>query len=332
MKILALTCGRKMANCEILTKEALMGAEEYGAEVEIVRMLDLDIKHCKICWPCPMLLKGPKACVQKDDGFFLFEKIMECDALLISAPIYTLTPPGYLLAIRDRLLGPRVDIVSLKEAKKAQGTDSRFQKKAYVDDRVFKNRVGAFISVGGARSYDWVTMGIPLLYTLTFSMGINIVAQMQVRGVADDGAITLKVNELSKARKLGVNLAKAMKRPYEEVLFTGEDQGVCPVCHCNLIVKEQGCDIMCATCGIKGTLRYDGNKVIPVFPEEEQKKSHLTLEGKKIHHFEIWDVIKELEPYKAQIPALTGKYASYKTCVVPPSKQAKSRTDYLKKS
>ena len=42
MKVLELTCGRKLSNTEILVKEALMGAEEMGAELEIVRLLDLN--------------------------------------------------------------------------------------------------------------------------------------------------------------------------------------------------------------------------------------------------------------------------------------------------
>lgn len=37
MKILGISCG-KMSNTEILVKEALMGAEELGAEVEFVRL------------------------------------------------------------------------------------------------------------------------------------------------------------------------------------------------------------------------------------------------------------------------------------------------------
>ena len=44
MKVLGLTCGRKASNTEILVKEALMGAEENGAEAEIVRFMDLNIK------------------------------------------------------------------------------------------------------------------------------------------------------------------------------------------------------------------------------------------------------------------------------------------------
>ena len=46
MKVLGLTCGRRLSNTEILVKEALMGAEEMGVEVEIVRLMDLSIKPC----------------------------------------------------------------------------------------------------------------------------------------------------------------------------------------------------------------------------------------------------------------------------------------------
>lgn len=52
MKVLGLTCGRKLSNTEILVKEALMGAEETGAEVELVRLLDLNIKPCTGCNSC----------------------------------------------------------------------------------------------------------------------------------------------------------------------------------------------------------------------------------------------------------------------------------------
>ena len=52
MKVLGLTCGRRMGNTEVLMKEALMGAEEMGAEVELIRMLDLDIGYCRQCKKC----------------------------------------------------------------------------------------------------------------------------------------------------------------------------------------------------------------------------------------------------------------------------------------
>ena len=42
-----------MGNSEILLKEALMAAEERsGAEVEIIRLMDLTIKPCTGCEAC----------------------------------------------------------------------------------------------------------------------------------------------------------------------------------------------------------------------------------------------------------------------------------------
>src|SRR4030042_3949525 len=107
MKLLGLACGRKMGNCEIILKEALMAAEELGAEVEIVRMLDLDIKPCIHCLKCPRREEGIEACVIKDDAPFLWNKIMDCDGLIISAPVYSLTSPGYLKTIVDRVLSSK---------------------------------------------------------------------------------------------------------------------------------------------------------------------------------------------------------------------------------
>mgnify|MGYP004614484107 CR=1 FL=1 len=49
MKVLGISCGRKMGNTEILVKEALMGAEELGAEVELVRLNDLYRMQCLCC-------------------------------------------------------------------------------------------------------------------------------------------------------------------------------------------------------------------------------------------------------------------------------------------
>ena len=49
MKLLGLGAGRKMGNSEILLKEALIAAEETGVQVELLRLHDLNIKHCIGC-------------------------------------------------------------------------------------------------------------------------------------------------------------------------------------------------------------------------------------------------------------------------------------------
>jgi multimeric flavodoxin WrbA len=109
MKVLGLTCGRKMSNTEILVKEALMGAEEMGAEVELVRLMDLNIKPCTGCNSCVVDLfekAGSGECIIKNDDFkFIDDKIHDCDGLVLGSPIYEKAPQGLLKVLNDRM-GP----------------------------------------------------------------------------------------------------------------------------------------------------------------------------------------------------------------------------------
>ncbi len=79
MKFLGLICERKMGNNEILVKEALMGAEELGADVEIVRLMDLHIKPCTGCESSMVRMqKGdPAECIVKDDDMLFWLKTLE---------------------------------------------------------------------------------------------------------------------------------------------------------------------------------------------------------------------------------------------------------------
>ena len=54
MKVLGISCGRKMGNSEILLKEALMAMEAEGAEIEMIRLHDMYIKPCLGCNGCIM--------------------------------------------------------------------------------------------------------------------------------------------------------------------------------------------------------------------------------------------------------------------------------------
>jgi hypothetical protein len=65
-------------------------------------------------------------------------------------------------------------------------------------------------------------------------------------------------------------------------------------------------------------------KIDIVFSEEEQMKSRLTPEGKRIHFHEIGDVMRELAPHRDKIPARVEKYKAYDQCItLPPSKSKK---------
>jgi multimeric flavodoxin WrbA len=94
MRVLGISGGMRMGNSEILVKEALMGAEEHGAAVEIIRLMEMNIKP-------PMGEDMPG--VSGDQAPVLKRKMSQCEGIILGAPAYCLTAPGYLLNIRDRV-------------------------------------------------------------------------------------------------------------------------------------------------------------------------------------------------------------------------------------
>jgi multimeric flavodoxin WrbA/uncharacterized Zn finger protein (UPF0148 family) len=320
-KLLGLSCGSRLGtrtaagaggNTEVLVKEALMEAEKLGLQVEFIRLLDLDIRSCIFCENCLWMQKGPDFCPVKDDAAFLYDRIMECDGLILGAPVYSLCPPGLLKMFADRALGPKSDVAFLLEIKKMSGVDQRGQPR-YIDERAFKNRVGGLISVGGAITPHWLSFDHAMLHVFCFSLNIRIIDQMRVLGTSRDGHVVLNEKWLERARMLGRVVAEAMKKTPEEVRWMGES-GVCPVCNCNLItITGEGNEIECPVCGITGTLTVENSKIIVTFPEEQQKHSRLTILGKRDHWVELTENAKVLMQRADldQVPKKLEKYVGY---------------------
>jgi multimeric flavodoxin WrbA len=316
MKLLGISCGRRMGNSEILLREALMGAAELGVETEIITLLDFDIKPCLGCKVCPAEIIGKEACIIKDDAVFFWNKVMDCDGLIISGPVYCLTPPGYLLLIRDRLFGSKSDVAWMSERKKlkAQG------EKVFVDERCFKTRPGAFISVGGSITPDWLSLGLSIFQTMTFSIQLEVVDQMMVMGTnIVEGQVLLNNAAISRAHQMGRNVAGVMGKPASKMKWKGDEMGTCPVCHQNEITIKDKNPVQCSICGIYGELKIENGKITVTFSEAEQKRSRLTFAGKMEH----WDEYHPHDPEKA--------WASEQTSTMPPSKQKQFRDEIKRK-
>ena len=76
VKILAISGGSKNGTNDQMAKEALMGAQEAGAEVEFIHMLDLNLVPCNGCVSCVtgkdgVFAGGSCRCVRKDDLLWL---------------------------------------------------------------------------------------------------------------------------------------------------------------------------------------------------------------------------------------------------------------------
>ena len=312
MKVLGLTCGTEMGNTEVLVREALLAAEEAGAEVSLIRLLDLDLKPCTGCKSCvESLMKGGAGnCIIKDDFPFLDDQMLESDGIILASPVFVLGAHGIVKLLADRM-GPGHDLAWRIGAKNIREESGRTEGRG-PDERSFKRRVGGFISVGGALTKNWLSLALPSMHLFAFPSHITVVDQMQIYGTTAIGNVVLTPDALERAQELGRNVAETLLKPEEEPRWFGAG-GVCPVCHCDLVTITDGTLVECAVCGIAGTLTLDdGGRISVEFSEEEQKRSRVAMGGKQEHWDEVRGALGTFfqRPDIPEIPQRLAKYAA----------------------
>ena len=114
MKLLGLSFSpRKEGNTELLMERAFAGAAQLGAQTELYRVADKDIKPCDGCGAC---YKSGE-CHIKDDMPELCDKMLEADGIIFGTPVYfyNMTAQGkaaidrtIVLGRPDRSLGSKV--------------------------------------------------------------------------------------------------------------------------------------------------------------------------------------------------------------------------------
>lgn len=114
MKILGISGGTKNGSNDAMVKEALMGAQEMGASIEFIHLLDLNIKPCTGCLQCiagknGLMNGGSGKCVIKDNFAWLEDKYLDADGVIFSMPIFETGLPGFFRSLQDRLAGPSHD-------------------------------------------------------------------------------------------------------------------------------------------------------------------------------------------------------------------------------
>lgn len=312
MKILGLSCGRKMGNTEILIKEALMGAESLGAEVELIRLNDLNIKPCTGCNACVVNLlqkNGSGDCVLKNDDYhFMDEKLMECDGLILGSPIYEKGATGLLKTLNDRF-GPSHDVAMRTIARNMRKEKGITTGKG-PDERTFKKRAASLIAVGGS---EWDTLALPMLYLVTLPFQMHVVDQILVNWTGLPRNVVFNEDALKRAAESGKHVAASLLDDKEEFRYIGEP-GICPLCHSKLIEIRNGDDnnpAVCSICGVKGTLNVMDGKVKFELPEGAKEHSHIYLSGKFEHVQEIKEVALKKNPLAAELPKRSKKYENY---------------------
>ena len=251
MKVLGLVGSiRKNGNSEVLTKEALMGCEEEGAEVEILRLTDYEVKPCQGCATC--LFQG-KDCVIDDDTNFIYAKMAESDGILLGAPCYILETTAIIKQLIDRGFAP-------------------------MQQNKIRGKVGGVIIPYATRG--WTQNALQQTNTWLLSLGVKIIDQLLIH-VQGLGEAPLFSGAIERAHTLGKKVARAIKTGDHS--YRG-DEGICPLCHDrNLRILKDMETVECPVCAVRGTLHVEGGKIRVLFKEEDLQRHRWTEENLRRH-------------------------------------------------
>lgn len=289
MNILGISFGTINGKCDILTKEALYSAKEAvpDAEVKFVNTIRMKIGRCIGCGACSRALENGKdnACVVKDDFQVLEELVRWADALIVAAPVYVLQPAGQYKDFVDRF-GCRHDISAIDWVLEGRKTGKYPGNADDFPMERLKRRYISYISVGGATTDDWVSMGTATMHLLGFPVAMKVIANLDVHHTGEMGSPYLDEALMAKVHEAGSATAVAARDQNEDAAYIGEP-GTCPVCHQNLLMVNGTTTVTCPVCGIQGKLRIEGEKLLVDFPKEQQERARGTFRGLREHTTEI---------------------------------------------
>ena len=302
-RVLGLGCGQPRGSAEILLKAALRAAEAQGAEVELVRLDELRL-------PSGTLPDGTGEAAEPDDGWWLWERLIACDGLIVSTPIISRTVAARLKLFGDKMLGPNADAAIIEGllALRRQGQEPAVPFR--VDERVLKPRVAGFLAVGGSLTSQWKTLALPLMHATTFSMHIAVVDQVQFEGAGTPRSVVLDAAAIDRAALLGRNVAAQLGIPFDQARYLGPP-GLCPLCHLNVIALSAP-EVECATCGARGVLGSD-----LTVTWTDLTTSVISMDEKRSHAAEIQQTAARHAPLRPEIDKLAAEWEAYDPVIRP---------------
>lgn len=111
MKVLGIVCSsRKGGNTEILVREALAGAKETGADIELLKISEMKIAPCDGCTTCHQ----SGECRIKDDMQKVYKKLLAADGIILGSPVYFWSVSGQAKTLMDRTYALRYPHHKLK--------------------------------------------------------------------------------------------------------------------------------------------------------------------------------------------------------------------------
>ena len=177
---------RIKGNTHLLLNEALKGAQDEGAEVDMILVDKLNIAPCREYYGC--LRYGN--CVIRDDMDDIYPKLLKADAIIVASPIFFYGVTSQVKALIDRCQAIWARKYILKQ------------------DLPNAGRNGAFISVGATRGMKLFDGAILTVKYFFQAIDVKYIDELLVYGVDKRGEIEEHPTALSDALELGRRLAQ----------------------------------------------------------------------------------------------------------------------------
>lgn len=204
MKLVALIGSfRENGNSTLAAKYV---AQELGADLDILRLTDMEIEPCKACYACLF----SEECKIDDDVYAIYDKIKEGDKILISSPVYVLGATGPLKTLLDRQL------MVIDHLEEFSGKDA-----AVITSHGFEDMKGWAASTNLA---------------LARVLGLNVLANVEVNAALPGEILAedenrAKLDKIVKAMKEGETVKFENQCPIcLNTTFRMKDEITCPVC------------------------------------------------------------------------------------------------------
>lgn len=234
---------RKWGNSEVLARQALLGAQEAGAETDLLRLSDLHIEPCIGCMRCA-IKRDP--CPLDDDMPALIERLRAADAALLAAPTYILGPPGAVKLALDRML----------------------MMVPYLDELAQQPKPGLALSVSGLSPWR----GVALPFLVTFLQGFGFT---QINSLAcytpGPGEVLLDDALMERVYDLGRQLVQGPTTSPPAV-------NVCPVCHSDFFTLSAD-RATCPMCGLQARIEATADGIRLAFDDSTGYEGHWTPRG-----------------------------------------------------
>jgi len=264
-----------MGNSEVLIRVALKAAEREGAETELIRLTDLEIRPCKGCMAC--IFKGER-CAIGDDMPGLIDAIVDADGLIVSAPTYMLGPPGIIKMALDRLIE-----LMYPDRLRALGA---------------RRRASGILAVA-TDPENWAPFTLPILKLFCYAC-LAPPVDWAILKASGPGEIALDEGAFGTARRIGLSAIRALRG--EAAVRPGPPRACCPICGGELLRLEGDTYVSCPICGVKGKVVPSGDGLELSFEPSELGEARWTLENALRHVLET--VIPTGERYRRLLPEI----------------------------